>query len=176
MFFQIIRHYLSKWSHAQFIRLCNIGTRLFPFSVKEYSTRGGISGNNFRLIRLSSSNIFKLDVSTFGDISGIARPIWLNRVVSFSASMHNINIDHLPEKREITFLTGQASIFVYFCKFSFISKLFIFNISYLRVSAYALGNLLFLCNLYHIFALSNRKRVTSAKLVNIFQHIKLWVK
>lgn len=168
--------YLSKLSHAQFIKLCNIGIRLFPFSVKEYSTRGGISGNNSRLMRLSSSNTFRFDVSTFGEISGIARPIWLNLVDSFSARMHNINIDHLPEKREITFLTGHASIFVYFCKFSFISKLLIFSFTYFCVSSYAFGNFLFLWNLWCNFALSKRKRVTLAKLVNIVQYIKSWVK
>ncbi len=67
--------YFFQFSKVQLIKPLMCGIRLRPLSVSEYSTLGGISGNNSRLMRLSSSNTFKFDVSTLGDISGIARPI-----------------------------------------------------------------------------------------------------
>lgn len=114
-----------------------------PFSVSEYSTRGGISAYIRRLISLSSSSIFSVDDKTFGEISGIARPIELKRVLSFSDSTHRIRIDHLPENRAITLRIGQCSIFVYFPKFSVLSNLFICSFTYSKVSGFQQRNLLF---------------------------------
>lgn len=136
-------NYLCQLSKAQPIRALRWGIRLRPLSDKEYSTRGGISGKSSRLTRLSCSNVFNVAVNTFGEISGIALPIALKRVVSFSANTHKINMDHLLEKREIMFRTGQASMQVYFFKFSFSSNLFIFSISYSTVTVFRLGNFLF---------------------------------
>ena len=117
--------------------------RLQPLHVSEYSTRGGISGNNSRLTRPSFSNVFRVEVKTLGDRSGMALPMALNRVDSFSSSTHSINIAHLLEKREMILRTGQVSTQVYFFRFSFSSNLLILNFSYLPVSVLLIGNFLY---------------------------------
>ena len=94
------------------MRLLICGIRLSPSSVSEYSTFGGISGYIFRLISLSDSRLLNVSVSTFGDMSGIVFPMVLNRVFPFSERTHNIRSDHFPEKCDMTFLTGQDSVYV----------------------------------------------------------------
>lgn len=160
-------------SKAQPINALRCGIKLLPFSVREYSTLGGISGNNSLLTSLSSSNIFSVAVNTLGEISGMARLIALNRVLSFSDNIHNTSIDHLPENLEMTFRIGHASMHVYFFKLFSSSNLFIFNISYLAVTGYRLCKFLFIWSFCLNFVLSNGKRLSSAKLVNIVQNIKL---
>lgn len=118
------------------------GIRVLPRSVSEYSTRGGISAYSLREINPSVSRFLSVSDSTLGDMSGIALPMALKRVASFSASTHSTSIDHLPEKRDMTFLTGQLEVQVYFFKFSSICKGFIFKISYFGVSALRFRNVL----------------------------------
>ena len=84
-----------------------------------------------------------MSVNTLGEMSGMAFPIALKRVASFSERTHRTSMDHLPEKREITFLMGHESTQVNFSKFSFSSNFFIFKKSYRRVSVAHFGNLLF---------------------------------
>lgn len=75
-------------------------------------------------------------------MSGIALRMALKRVASFSDNTHKTNIDHLPEKRDMIFRTGHASIQEYFFKFSFKSNFLILNISYFKVTAFQFGNFL----------------------------------
>ena len=70
-----------------------------------------------RVISPSASRFRSVSVRTFGEISGMAFPMALNRVAGFSASMHRMSIAHFPEKREITFLTGHDDVQVYFLDF-----------------------------------------------------------
>ena len=78
-----------------------------------------------------SFQIFNVSVSTFGEISGMALPMALKRVLSFSESTHKINKDHFPENLDIILRTGQALTSVYFfyflatvsCSFSIIVTL-----------------------------------------------------
>lgn len=85
----------------------------------------GISEYIFREIRPSASRLFNVSVSTLGEISGIALPISLNLVASFSDSTQSISIDHLPENRATTFRTGHDDMPVYFLRFSLSGNLFI---------------------------------------------------
>jgi hypothetical protein len=48
-----------------------IGTNSLPFSVRLYSTRGGVSGKEVRIIKPSSVISDKCEVSTLREISGI---------------------------------------------------------------------------------------------------------
>lgn len=143
------------------------GKRLLPRGVSEYSTFGGISAYIFRLIRPSVSRFFSVSESTFGDMSGIALPMALKRVASLSARTQIISRAHLPEKRDMIFLTGQDSIRVNFIKFSWSGNAFIINFTYQRVSISHFGEFLFLKTERLNFALSIRKRLTVAKLVNV---------
>lgn len=126
------------------MRLFNIGIKLCPTSVNEYSTLGGISAYNFLFTSPSASRVFNVSVRTFGEISGIALLIVLKRVDLFSESTHNISIAYLLENRDRTFRIGQSSIRVYFFRFSCNCKLFISNNNYLKVSRLHLRNLLFI--------------------------------
>lgn len=87
-----------------------MGIRLWPTSVNEYSTLGGISAYSFLLTSPSASRFFNVSVSTLGDISGIALLIVLKRVASFSESTHNMSMVHLLENRDRTLRIGQSSI------------------------------------------------------------------
>ena len=136
------------------MRLLICGIRLSPSSVSEYSTFGGISGYIFRLISLSASRLLNVSVSTFGDMSGIVFPMVLNRVFPFSERTHNIRSDHFPEKCDMTFLTGQDSVYVNFFRFSCSRNTFIFNNSYLFEIALHFCKLLQLLYLWCNFALS----------------------
>ena len=138
------------------MRLFNIGIKLWPTSVKEYSTRGGISAYNFLFTSQSDSRAFNVSVRTLGEISGIALLIILKRVASFSESSHNMSIAHLLENRDKTFRIGHSSIRVYFFRFSCNCKLFIFNNNYLEVSGLLLCNFLFVSIKSINFALSKR--------------------
>ena len=71
------------------MRLFNIGIKLCPTSVNEYSTLGGISAYNFLFTSPSASRVFNVSVRTFGEISGIALLIVLKRVDLFSESTLN---------------------------------------------------------------------------------------
>ena len=147
------------------MRLPSNGIRLLPRSVSDYSTLGGISAYSFLEISPSASRFFRVSVSTLGDMSGIALPISLKRVASFSASTHSTSMVHLPEKRLMTFLTGHDAMPVYFFKFSFSGNAFIFKNSYQNVSALRLSNVLHDSKKRLNFALSKRKRLTVAKLI-----------
>ena len=144
----------AEFSNAHVMRLFNIGIKLWPTSVKEYSTLGGISAYNFLFTSPSASRAFNVSVSTLGDISGMDLLITLKRVASFSESTHNMSIAHLLENRDRTFRIGHSSIRVYFFRFSCNCKLFIPNNNYLKVSGLHLCNFLFI-NIKSIsFALS----------------------
>ena len=95
------------------------------------------------MIRPSDSRLFRVVVSTLGEMSGRARPISLKRVVPFSARMHKISIDHFPVRRDRMLRTGQALILVNFFKFSFSGIALIFNISFQEVSVLLTGKILF---------------------------------
>lgn len=133
--------YKSLWRHCgayvssdHRISSASNGIRLRPRSVSEYSTRGGISAYSRRDMSRSLSSFFRVSVSTLGDMSGMALPISLNRVDSFSASTHRMSIDHLPVNRDSMLRMGQEAMPVYFFRFSLSGKLFIFKNSYFRVS------------------------------------------
>ena len=51
---------------------------------------------------------------------------------------------HLPEKRDMTFRTGQDSMAVYFFRFSCSGKLFIFNYGYFYVSGFRFRKALYI--------------------------------
>ena len=142
-----------------------MGIKLLPRSVKEYSTLGGISAYRYRSTRPSCSRLLSVLLSTFDDISGIALLMALNRVLSFSDKMHKINIGHLPEMCESTLRMGQCDMSVYFFKFSCWGNAFIFNNTYLNVTASLLGNFLQGLKKRLTFAVSKVKRISTAKLV-----------
>ena len=85
-------------------------------------------------------------------MSGMALPITLKRVLPFSERIHRMSIAHLPENREMTFLTGHVS-----------------NYSYFNVSDFRFCKLLFIRNKRFNFALSKRKYVSFAKLIINFK-------
>lgn len=161
-----LRTTLWKLAIDQEISCSSSGIRLLPRSVREYSTRGGISAYSLRNTRPSASSLFSVSVRTFGDISGIALPMALKRVVSFSDNTHKISIAHLPENRDTTFLIGHSAIDAYFLKFSSDCNDFIFKNSYLQVSALHFCNVLQSTKTGSNFALSKLKQLTTAKLVN----------
>lgn len=136
------------------MRLFNIGIRLWPTSVNEYSTRGGISAYSFLFTSPSASRAFNVSVSTLGEISGIALLMVLKRVASFSERTHSMSIAHLLENRDRTFRIGQSSIRVYFFRFSCNCKPFISNNNYLKVSGLHFCNFLFINIKNTNFALS----------------------
>ncbi len=107
-----------------------------------------------RVISPSASRFRSVSVRTFGEISGMAFPMALNRVAGFSASIQRMSIAHFPEKREITFLTGHDDVQVYFFRFSFRGKLFIVNNGYFDVSDLRYCNVLFNWWIGFKFALS----------------------
>lgn len=102
-------------------------------------------------------------------MSGMAFPISLKRVVSFSARTHRTSMAHFPEKRDIMLRTGHVDMLVYFFRFSFSGNAFIFKNSYFEVSGLRLRNVLYSSKLAINFALSKRKRLTAAKLVIKFK-------
>ena len=63
------------------------------------------------------------------------------------------------------FRTGHVDMLVYFFRFSFNGKAFIFKNSYFKVSTLRLRNVLHSSKLAINFALSKRKRLTAAKLI-----------
>lgn len=157
---------------AQPINSPKMGIKLLPRSVNAYSTLGGISANKYRFTRPSASRSFSVLLNTFDDMSGIALLIALKRVLSFSDSIHNISIGHLPDMCESTFRIGQCEMSEYFSKFFCIGNEFIFNINNLNVTALLLSN--FLCGSKKRlkFAVLKVKRVSAAKLVVILNNSK----
>ncbi len=91
----------------------------------EYSTLGGTDGYSLRLISPSDSNDFKVELNTFGDISGNARDISLNRRQRHSPSIEIISKPHFVLKWLSTLRTGQLSVSEYF----FIESFIYFNLS-----------------------------------------------
>ena len=142
-----------------------MGIRLFPSSVSAYSTLGGISAYWCRTTSPSASRLLSVSLSTFDEMSGIALLMALNRVLSFSDNMHNINMGHLPDMCESTLRMGQCAMSVYFSVFSFRGKAFISNITYLNVTAPLLGNFLREPKKGLTFAVLKVKRISAAKLV-----------
>gem|GEM_PF-4905844 len=67
---------------------------------------------------------------------------------------------------------GHVCVTVYFFRFSLRGKAFIFNFSYLKVSVLLICKFLYIKNHNCNFALSNRKRITSAKLINNINQTK----
>ena len=63
-------HFRGKCSDPHAAICSRMGTRLFPFSVKEYSTLGGISGYSSRWIRSSLSRAFNCWLKILSDIVG----------------------------------------------------------------------------------------------------------
>lgn len=116
--------------------------RLSPFSVIEYSTFGGIDGYSLRFINPSVSNIFNVELNTFGDISGNVCSISLKRIQRTSPSIDNISNPHFVLKWEITFRTGQCPISEYFFSISCIFFTLILNIDNHKVTEYHIRNLL----------------------------------
>lgn len=84
-----------------------IGLRLCPSSVKEYSTRGGISLNCWRLIRPSASSSFSCSLKTFRDIEGILAAISPKRRVWSERRKRMIDF-HLPPIKPIVVVKGQG--------------------------------------------------------------------
>ena len=142
-----------------------MGIKLFPRSVKEYSTLGGISAYRYRSTRPSVSRLLSVLLSTFDEMSGIALLMALKRVLSFSDNIHNINIGHLPEMCESTLRMGQCEMSVYFSNFFCSGNAFIFNITYLNVTASLLCNFLQGSKKRLNFAVLKVKRISAAKLV-----------
>ena len=102
----------------------------------------------------STSRFFNVSVNTFGEISGMALPMALKRVLSFSESTHKINKDHFPENLDIILRTGQALTSVYFFYFlATVSCSFSIIVTF-KVSSYGLRKLLFIRNKRVNFVLS----------------------
>lgn len=69
------------------INASKCGMRLFPRSLRRYSTRGGTSVNTSRLIMPSSSRWRSVEVSIFCEMSGICRHKSLNLSTSFCSKV-----------------------------------------------------------------------------------------
>lgn len=108
------------------VAICiNNGLMLFPSSVKEYSTRGGISLNCSRWINPSTSSSFSCSLNTFRDIDGIRTAISPKRLV-WSDRLNRINGFHLPPIKVIVAVTGQGLFSTLFST--------LFSISYINVT------------------------------------------
>lgn len=113
------------WSAAQSISSFNIGINESPLRVMEYSTFGGTDGYSLRLISPSDSKDFKVELNTFGEISGNARDISLNRRQRYSPSIEIISKPHFVLKWHNTLRMGQWPMSEYF----FIESVIYFNLS-----------------------------------------------
>lgn len=80
-----------------------------PLAVMEYSTRGGTSGNTLRITKPSCSRFFRVEVSTFCEISGRLFLIAENLIGSeFCKSVCMASSDHLSPILAMIFLIGQS--------------------------------------------------------------------
>src|SRR5581483_10997216 len=78
-----------------------------PFSVREYSTRGGTSGYALRVMMSSVSNSFSCFESTFNAIAGIVLLSSLKRIGPLSRS-HIMGGFHFPPITSIVAVIGHS--------------------------------------------------------------------
>jgi hypothetical protein len=96
----------NRFSVPQISNSLNTGDRLFPSSVSEYSTLGGISLYCSRKINPSDSSSLSCSVSTFLEISGMRTAISPKRFVPLN-NEYKMIVFHLPPISSIEAVTGQ---------------------------------------------------------------------
>ena len=91
--------------------LCKIGTTEAPFSVRAYSTRGGISSKDLRDTIPFAINAFKVEASTASVILPISLRNSLYRSICFAANTQTIREFHLPPKISKPYSSGHRMSF-----------------------------------------------------------------